>query len=59
MEPQDYFRFSKHQLEVLFSRFEVVSVDYTNSLFGLIAHAMQYRISLRYLLGWIFFLGSS
>ena len=56
MEPQDYLRFSKHQLEVFFNRFEMVSVDYTNSYFGLIAHAMQYSISLRYLLSWIFFL---
>ena len=39
-----------------FNRFEMVSVDYTNCYFGLIAHAMQYSISLRYLLGWIFFL---
>lgn len=56
MEPQDYLRFSKHQLEILFSRFEVVSIDYTNSYFGLIAHIMQYHTSLRYLLGWLFFL---
>ena len=56
MEPEDYLRFSKHQLEIFFNRFEVVSIDYTNSYFGLIAHIMQYHTSLRYLLGWLFFL---
>jgi SAM-dependent methyltransferase len=56
MEPQDYFRFSRDQSEIFFRSFEIASVDYTNSYFGLIAHVMQYNIFLRLLLGWIFFL---
>ncbi len=54
MEPHDYFRFSRHQNEIYFNQFEIVDVNYTNSYLGLIAHALQFNLILRFSLGWLF-----
>ncbi|UZE95155.1 class I SAM-dependent methyltransferase [Alkalimarinus alittae] len=54
MEPNDFLRFSKHQLENWCDQFETIEVDYTNSYVGVIAHFLQRNVVLRFILGSFF-----
>jgi len=51
MEPNDFLRFSKHQLESWCCGFDTIEVDYSNSYFGVIAHFLQRNLILRLILG--------
>jgi len=54
MGPRDYLRFSRHACELYLSAFEIVSVDYTNSWWGMVAHLLQHRWYTRFTLGPLF-----
>lgn len=59
MEPHDYHRFSSYECQKLFTDFEILDVDYTNSYCGLIAHLLQHFLILRFTLGLCFLIADT